>query len=421
MNNKFLYFFFILIIFQNFAKSQISLQESIDLAEKNSALKSIIPLIKDAENLQLAVLNKNLLPQASLGVQATWQSVVTGLPIKFPGVDIPVIPKDQYKATLDFNQTIWDGGQLKSQKQLAMANSNTETKSIENNVYQIHEQVANLYFGAILAEKQFESLEITKNDIENNWKRWNANLQNGTIIKSNLLALEAKLIEINQLELEVKSKKLSALSGLSILTGQEFTENTKLIAPDLSENESNLIQRPELKWFESQKLVADANKEVSNSKYTPKLNLFGTGGYGRPGLNFLSPDFATYFIGGLSLKIPISQLYTRSKNIDYQLIDINKLKIDKQKDAFIQQINLKLSGLKEEAIRLSEQIKEDQKLIEIRAQMKKSAQNRLDNGVITISEYLTEIDNESLAKQNMILHQIQLIQMKNIINITLGN
>ncbi len=418
--------FLILICFTPFGtrlKAQFSLPKLITLAEKNAPQAKLLPIINESEAIQLSALNKNLLPQTMLGGQASWQSAVTSFPIKLPNIEVPIIPKDQYKFTLDINQTIWDGGQLKSQKLLTTANANAETKSVESTLYQIKEQVANLYFVAILSEKQLQSTEITKNELESNLKRLNANVQNGTATKSNALAFEAKLIEIRQIQREIISKKLAALGSLSILTGLELNENT-VLEPEfgaISDKNSLEINRPELNYFEAQKMAINANKEVANARYRPKLNLFGTGGYGRPGLNFLLPDFSAYFIGGLSLKIPISQLYTRTKEADFQLIDLNKLKIDKQKESFLQQINMKTASLKEEAAKLEYQIIEDKKLIEIRDQMKNSAQNRLNNGIITVSEYLGELDNELLAKQNMILHQIQLMQVFNNLNLVRGN
>lgn len=62
----------------------------------------------------------------------------------------------------------------------------------------------------------------------------------------------------------------------------------------------------------------------------------------------------------------------------------------------------------------------DEKLIEIRAYLQKTAEKKLENGVITMSEYLTELDNELLAKQNLSLHQVQYYQLIQQMKFTLG-
>ena len=412
---------FIVIVFCNFSISaQTTLQSCIELAEKNNPQTQLLSLVKEAENAQIGALNKNWLPQASLGGQATWQSAVTSLPISLPNISVPTIPKDQYKATLDVTQNIWDGGLTKGQKKIASATANTDSRSIENSIYQLKEQISNLYFGILLADKQLANTEITRNDLESQSKKIQANLQNGTAIKGNVLMIEARLIELKQIQREIKSRKLAALKGLSILTRKEFSENTVLETPQIQAIAESNIDRPELKLFDAQKDLSEANKSLIKAKYAPKVNLFATGGYGRPGLNFLSPDFSTYFIGGLALKIPLSHLYLKTQNSDLRQLDINKEKIDRQKELFLQQTNLKLASQNEDVAKLQDQIKEDTRLIEIREYMKKTAENKLENGIITVSDFISEVDNEATAKQNLSLHQVQLLQIINNIKITKG-
>jgi outer membrane protein TolC len=401
--------------------AQITLQSCFDLAEKNNPQTQLLPLVKESETLQINALTKNNLPQASLSGQATWQSQVTGLKLDIPGVNIPTVSKDQYKATLDLTQNLWDGGLTKSQKMLATATYNADVKSIESNIYQTKEQIANLFFGVLLANKQLANTETIKNDLENQLKKQEANVQNGTSIKSNVMMLNARLIELKQQTREILSRRLYALKGLSILTGKDFPESTELEEPSKEiENIELIIDRPELKLYEAQKDLAEANKSLVRAKNLPKINLFATGGYGRPGLNFLSSDFTTYFIGGLVFKIPLSHLYTKSQDSDFQQININKAKIDKQRDGFLQNMQLKLASQKEDIAKFQDHIQEDLKLIEIRTYMKKTAEKRLENGVITVSDYISEVDSETLAKQNLSLHQVQLLQGIHNIKITIG-
>ena len=399
---------------------QTTLQACIELAEKNNPQSALLPLVKEAEAIQVGILNKSYLPQLSLGGQATWQSAVTSFPIALPNISVPTIPKDQYKTTIDLTQYLWDGGLTKSQKRVATATATAESRSIENSLYQTKEQISNLYFGALLAEKQLLNTEIVRNDLESQQKKLKASVENGTAIRSNVMIIEARLIELKQQQREIVSRKLAAFQGLSILTGMQFSESTALVAPTLDLTNDFAINRPELIYFDAQQEVSEANKSLVRSKYAPKINLFGTGGYGRPGLNFLSPDFTTYFIGGVALKVPLTHFFTKAIDADIRQIDIGKAKIEKQRALFLQQTQLKLASQKEDLAKLQDQIKEDTRLIEIREYMKKTAEKRLENGVITVSDYISEVDSEAIAKQNLSLHQIQLLQIVNNIKITTG-
>ena len=71
--------------------------------------------------------------------------------------------------------------------------------------------------------------------------------------------------------------------------------------------------------------------------------------------------------------------------------------------------------------RLQSLIESDKKLIVIRENIRKSADAQLENGIITSSDYLTEVNNEDMARQNLILHEVQLMQGINALKIITGN
>ena len=78
-------------------------------------------LAKSSNLLSVNTLKKNYLPQIELNAQATYQSEVTSFPIKLPNVEVEPLSKDQYKATLDARQLIWDGGVIAKQREVLKA------------------------------------------------------------------------------------------------------------------------------------------------------------------------------------------------------------------------------------------------------------------------------------------------------------
>ena len=424
LNGRGRYLWLVIFLFANqrlLVSQKISIDECYQWATLNSPLENQINLIEKAKMYALRNANLGYLPQASLSGQFTWQSEVTGIPFALPNVEIPKISKDQYKATIDVSQNIWDGGYIHSQKQITIAAAKVEVEGVETSLYQLKEQITNYYFSALLAQKQFDNITVAKKEIERQLSRQKANLENGTTIKSNIMSLEARLIEMGQTQREIRSKKISALKALSILTGKEISGDAELNAPNEAVSVNAPIDRPELRQLDAQKQLIEANKYGINARYSPKLNLFATGGYGRPALNFLSPDFSPYFIGGAVIKIPLSHLYSGLHSNDKTIQDIQKEKIENQKNLFIQQLQVKIEAQKEDMSRIQDQIKEDMRIIEIRGYIKSNAEVKLNNGVITVNEYITEVDNETKAKQNLDLHKIQLQQTIQAIKITLGD
>jgi outer membrane protein TolC len=179
------------------------------------------------------------------------------------------------------------------------------------------------------------------------------------------------------------------------------------------------ISRPELRAYESQALSYDAQSKLIGAKSLPKLSVYIQGGYGKPGLNQLSNEFKSYYIGGLRLNWSLSSLYTLKK--DQRILAINKEMVSAQKETFLFNTSLALRQQSEEVVRLQESLRTDDEIIRLRSSVKSAAQAQLQNGVITVSDFLREVNNEALAREQNSLHQIQLLQAQYNIKITTGN
>jgi outer membrane protein TolC len=402
-------------------QTPLSLEACYRQAETHSPQAGQTRLIQEATDLQIKLLSRNYVPQSRLNGQATWQSDVTSVPIKLPNFEISPPPKDQYKLTLDVTQTIWDGGVTEKQKSAALANQQVEQQRVAVDLYQIREQVSNLYFGALFAERQLRNFEILQKELNAKLAKTKASVQNGIAIRSNVLSLEARVLEIEQQLLETQKRRTSALEGLSLLTGTNIDVSTVLQTPANPVINTTEIARPELRLFDTQKQNLVVNEQLIKAKNLPKLSAFATGGYGRPGLNFLATQFKTYFIGGLQLQIPLTHLYTNSQGLEIQQLRVNQQRIERQRESFLLATQIRLASQRQEVSRLQALVESDRKLIDIRGSIRKTSESQLDNGIITAGDYLTELDNEDTARQNLILHEIQLLQAQNNLRLTAGN
>ena len=66
-------------------------------------------------------------------------------------------------------------------------------------------------------------------------------------------------------------------------------------------------------------------------------------------------------------------------------------------------------------------LEKDDTLITLRARVVQSAKAQWDNGVITVHEYINKGNEENMARQNRILHQIQLLHAQFNYATTAGN
>lgn len=386
------------------AQETLTLDEAYSLAKQNYPLIKRHDLISKTKQYNIENASKSWLPQINIIGQATYQNEVTELPFSLPNMNVEPLSKDQYKVFADVQQTIYDGGMISNQKKLAEINSEIEMQRTEVETDKLEERINQIYFGALQTGEQIEQTELTKTDIQNALRKAEAQLKYGVILRSNVDVLKAQLINLEQKQIELQTVKKSFLDMLSVFIAKNLDENTELIKPEriLVETKNN---RPELKLFDLQKQALEQQKSIINSKNLPKLGAFFQGGYGKPGFNMLKNEFEVFYIGGVRLNIPITGFYTR-KN-DLALIGVQQQEVDVQRENFLFNQQFQTVQNNNELDKIQQLIDKDSELIALRERIIKASLAQLENGVITTSDYLRELNELDRAKNTKILHEIQ--------------
>ncbi len=399
----------------------LTLEQAYQLARTNYPTAQQLPLLEEANRLQINNLNKNYLPTLELNAQATYQTQVTELPIEIPGFNVPTVSKDQYKATLDLRQTIWDGGVTARSKNVQNASTQVEKQRTEVELYNLQSRVNQLYFNVLLTEEQLQLNEILQSNLKARIKKAEAAVANGTSTKANLNSLQAELLNAEAQAIEIRANRRTAIQSLSLLLKTDITENTTFAKPGGEPSTfTNNITRPELTLYQYQNQLLAAQSDLIPARNMPKFGAFVTGGYGRPGLNFLDNDFTTYAILGASVRWNFSEFYNGKQNNDRQLLTIQQQQVDLQKQAFLLNTNTQLTQLNNDIARLQELLQKDQQQITLRESIRQTAENQLDNGIITSADYLVELNAENQAKLNLAIHELQLELAKANYKITSG-
>ena len=390
----------------------LNAQESVTLKETQQLAKEHYPLIKrnglieKTQTYTLENIAKGWLPQINVVGQATYQNEVTQLPFTLPNSSVEPLSKDQYKVYADIQQTVYDGGLISNQKKLAKIQSETEIQKNEVELDQLEERINQIYFGILQSQEQMQQTEITKNDIENGLKKASAQLEYGTIFRSQVDVLKAQLIGLEQRQIEIQSLRKNLIETLSLFTKKDFSENTVFETPEklLLTGENN---RAELKLFTLQQQMLETQKSLVESKNLPKLGAFFQSGYGKPGFNMLRNEFDVFYISGLRLQIPISGYYTK-KN-DLALLNTQQQDLEIQKENFLFNQNFSTIRNNEELEKLQKLIQKDEELIVLRQSIKKASLAQLENGVINTSDYLREVNAEEQARIQKMTHEIQFL------------
>lgn len=392
--------------------AQITIEDCYWKAQANYPLIQQYDLIEKTKEYNLSNANKGYLPQIMFSAKATYQSDVPQLPIDFSqlgvqGVSIPTLSKDQYGATLDVNQTIWDGGTIASQKEAIRTASEVEKKSNEVNLYSLNERVNQLFFGILLADAQIRQNQLLQDDLRRNYEQVKSYMQNGIANQADLDAIRVDQLKAQQTEIQFINTKKAYTEMLSKLIGEDINANTEFIKPDAIHPGSHVINRPELDLFDAQiKNFETKNREI-NAGLMPKFGLFVTAGYGKPGLNMLENDFSAYYLVGAKLSWNIGNFYTR-KNQKKQ-IQTSIRTVETQRETFLFNTNLDVVQKENNINSYFDQLKYDDEIIVLRNSVKRASEAKMANGTLSGSDLTRDINAEQMAVQDKILHEMELL------------
>ncbi len=384
--------------------NKLTLEQSHELARVNYPLIKSLDLIKQSGEYSVNNVKSGYLPSISINGQYTYQSDVTKLPITIPNMTIPEIDKNQYKVYVDITQTLYDGGVLNTQRKAQEIQQEIENQSTEVELYKLGERINQLYFGVLLYNGQIEQTRLMRKDITAGLEKTEAAYANGIVLKSNVDALKAELLKIDQHLVELTSGRKAFLGMLSMFINLPLDEQTELEIPGDVEITKE-INRPELNLFNTRIASTLVQSKAITARNLPKVNLFFQGGYGSPALNMLEPDADTYYITGVRLAYPLTGFY--NKHREKSINAISRQQIELQRETFLFNTNLQVTQQNAELDKIQQLINTDNEIVSLRESIRTAALAQLENGVITSADYLREVTAADNARQAKVIHEIQ--------------
>lgn len=407
--------FWILLFTSGLVSAQEVEQLSLEQAQQWAA--EHYPLLKKKSLSRASLLaannnlGKNFLPQINVNAQASWQSDVTQVPtrIPIPGLEFETVSKDQYRAVADVSQLLYDGGTTRVQKDLNELKALLSEEEVNVGLQMLKEKMNGLYLNALLLGEQRKLNALVVADLDAGLKKVEAQVQNGTAFRSNLALLQSEKLKILQRDAELLEEITGLIETMALLTGKQMNPQVELLmpAPGAALTGLSEISRPELNLYKLQDSLYQQQDRAIDSRLRPKISLFANGGYGKPGLNMMKNEFAPFVTTGLRVNWNIGGLYTQKK--DRELNTIYRQEVQVQQENFL--LNTQAQLIQQQSVirKLQRSMQTDLQIIELKNQVKESAKAQLDNGVITASDYLREVHAEDQARQNLTLHQVQLL------------
>lgn len=397
--------------------AQVTLEGCIALAEENYPIISKYDLLEQTKEVNLSNINKGWLPQINVYGQGTVQNDTPSLPesliniINQTGTNIAGLNEWQYRIGADISQNIWDGGTSKVHRKIERAEDAERQAAIDVQLYAVRERVEDLYFGILLMDAQIEQVKNMQLLLQSNLDKLRIMQSNGTAMQSDVDMVEAEYLGTVQQLTQAESASQSYRNVLGLFMGKSIV-GQKLVKPEAFIPQDLMPSRPELKYFEKQLQTNEARNASITANMMPKIGLFAQLYYGYTGFDYFenmmnrNPSFN--ILAGVKLSWNIGALY--NKKNDRMKLKLSSDNINVERDIFLFNINLQSRSQLDHIDELKAVIKNNDRIVELRTNVRKAAESQLDNGVIDATALLTKLTDEKQARLTAAYHEIQLLQ-----------
>jgi len=395
-------------------------QESITLFECHEKAIENAPRLKDREiiqqigDLKTDQAGTNWYPSLDLNGKMSYQSdVVT---VSLANEDVPVnfseVPHDQYAINLDITQTLYDGGMTKQVKAYEQAAAAADIQQVEVDLYGLKGKVNQYYFAILTMQENRRNLEVHFENLEARYKVVKTAFENGTMVESEFKVIKVEMLKVQQSMVEVDARKKSYMEALNVICGTQIGSENELEKPHFEGIGGEQSGRPEYRLFELKDASMEAGKELISKKRMPVLYAYGQTGYGNPGYNMLSNNWDFYYMVGAGLRWNIWDWNSNSR--DRQVIEHQQSMLQNQRSSFDKKIESLRVQEESKIEQYRKSLKLEEEVLQLQKEISEHAALRLENGTITATDYITELNKESIARINLAMHEVNL--MKSIAN-----
>jgi len=415
MNRKKYPVIFLLLFLAGFGHAQISLDYCLKKAGELSPLAQQDLQYQSVKLMTEKNLKTAYLPQFRINAQATYQSDVFSFPDN-PIMENPIIPKEQYKVTIDLSQTIYDGGMTKNKKIVENARITNDMYAVKVEIYQIKKTINDLFFGALLYQENLSILENLLTDLKEQQKIIKSRVENGVLPKISENNFKKQVLSTEQQILSTSVDLRSVLDILGKWIDESIDDGTLLVIenkdePDPGDALNRPENRPEISLFRSQQQYFEALKNLSVVKRRPYIGAFAQAGFGSPNAyNWFDTELSDFYYVGIRFSWQITD-YGSSKR-EKEIYQANESIVESKLKNFEEGINKQIIKENGQIEKLAKLLGKDDEIIALQRKIVVSTFSQLKNGVINTTEYLTVRTDLTKLEINREIHSIQLMQAR---------
>jgi outer membrane protein TolC len=374
-----------------------------------------IDLQAEASGFRLANIEAERLPSVSVQGRLQHQSDVPHAPFTLPSGEPLFSPaKDTVDATVRIDAPLVDPTR---EPRLAVerASRDEAQAQVRTALYGIRQEVNAAFFSAALLDERRRALETAVDDLNARLEETNARVREGAALPADAAGIEAAIIERREDLDEVAASRRAAVARLEELTGETVPEGARLPMPDLAsqvaEARSDLgavRARPEYDQFAKTEELLSRRQDAAASADRPRLSGFTTGGYGRPGLNFVDNRYEGYWLAGVQLQWAAWDRGTSAR--EREALTRQQAIVGAEQAAFTDRLRRSIEDALASIDRLSAARALDGRLVTLREQVAQTAMVQLQEGALTSAAYVDRNTDLLNARLTTARHRVEFAQ-----------
>lgn len=399
------------------AVAQVTIEECVSKARENYPLIKKYGLLEATTVVDLSDINKGWLPRIGVYGQLTGQNVVPSFPEALSGVleqmgqQVNGLGKIQYKVGADISQTVWDGGASVRRREMVRTQEAVKQAALDVEMYAIKERVENLFFAILLTEEQITQSLVTHNLLTSNLEKMRVMLQNGVAMQSDVDMIEAQALTVWQGISGARSAARGYRNVLELFTGISM-QDLELVRPEAAMPADQKPDRPEQRLFDSRLSLNRAAERLSEVERMPRVGFSAQAYYGYPGFDYfksmMNRKLSLNMLAGVKVTWNIDSFYTCRNTMRRTAVENGN--IEAEREVFTFNNRMQTAARREAIEGLRAVMADDERIIRLRANVRRAAESQIENGVIDATALLTKITDENLAELTARLHGIQLLQ-----------
>jgi outer membrane protein TolC len=377
--------------------------------------------------LRLANIASERRPAVEAEAQAQYQSdVPTPPPVLPAGQPLFQPPKGTVDAFVRIDQHILDPT-INARAAVERAQLAEGQAGVRTALFALRQEVNDAFFAAALLQERSQAVAATIAELQARLDETNVRVREGAALPSDAAAVEATLLQRRQDDDQMRAHRTTALKRLSDLTGLTISGDDRLAMPDLEMSIRDVTlapgtaparARPEYEQFARTGDRLARQQDAASAQERPQLSAFARAGYGRPGLNFIGDTFETYGLAGVQLQWKAWTWGAAGR--ERQALELQQQIVAADEAAFTRALSRSTEGDRETIDQLTRAVALDDRIVELREQIARTAEVRLREGAVTASEYLERSTDLLSARFARAGHRVELAQVSARLLTTLG-